>query len=85
MGIRVERVVLVYESICMETVIPRYLGISQESAEEYLQKHPYPEDKAYTKDDLLADLSCGGGMWTLPDRIRDETMAYISDMISELM
>lgn len=82
MGIRIERVTLVYESVSMTPIEPGNL-ISKKEAEAYLEEHPFPKDERYSEDDFLNDLDCTG-FWTLPDGLKDETLDYIKEALDAL-
>jgi len=85
MGIRIEKKLVVYESVTMEAINPKYLNISKEQILDYMEKHPMPEDPAYSKEDLILDLTESDGMYTLPDNIKQETIEYIRDMLNSIL
>ena len=47
-----------------------------ERMEEYMEKHPFPEDPAYTKEDFLSDMDTSSP-YSLPVDTEDETDGYV--------
>lgn len=90
MGIRVGVFKVVYNSTTMEAIDPQYLGITKEKIEGYLEKceavgRPMPKDSAYSKEDMIGDITGSSGFYSLPDDISDDTADFIATLISELI
>ena len=85
MGIRVENLKVVYESVTMAAIEPNYLSITREQIEEYIKTHPYPDDSAYSVEDMIGDVTQSSGIYTLPRDTKDETDDWIADMLQELI
>lgn len=85
MGIRVDDIKLVYESITREAVLPEYLGITKEKMEEYLKEHPMPKDPEYSLEEMVNDITKSTGFYSLPKDIKDDTADFIATLISDLM
>lgn len=68
-----------------EGINPEYLNIDENELIRYLEEHPMPEDSAYTRDDLVNDLTVSSGLYTLPDGIKQETIDYIEELLNELV
>jgi len=90
MGIRVGVFKIVYSSTTMEAMDPQYLGITKDKIEEYLKKceaagRPMPEDPAYSREDMIGDITGSSGFYSLPDDIRDDTADFIATLIGDLI
>lgn len=83
--IQVGKFWVVYESTTMNAIDPEYLGISREDIEEYIQKHPMPDDPAYSKEDLISDLTLSSGFLTLPEETKPETREYVAELLNSLL
>lgn len=85
MGVKVGDFKLVYESVTMTALDPEYLEITEEQIGQYLKEHPMPDDPAYSKDDLIHDLTGSSGFYCLPKETKEETAGYIEDMLNQLL
>ena len=56
-----------------------------EDIEKYMKKYPMPEDPAYTKEDLIADIAESNGFYCLPANTKQETRGYVAELLNELM
>ena len=83
--IRVERFWVVYNSTTMEAVNPEYLSLTREKIEEYMKDHPMPEDPAYSKEELIEDLTKSSGFYRLPDNTKEETREYVAELLNALI
>ena len=79
MGIRIEKKIVVYESVSGVTIEPEYVFTDEDEVKEYLKKHTFPGTEHYTEEDLLADTQSSGAWW-LPDEITEEQERYIAEM-----
>jgi len=82
--IKIRKCWMIYESVTMEGIDPSALRISEEDIRNYLRANPMPEDPAYSRDNLIHDLTRSSGTYTLPNDIRQETRDYIEDMLNAL-
>lgn len=64
---------------------PKYFGITKKDLLEYFKKHPMPTDPAYTKENLISDLTGASGVYVLPDDIKLETVKYIENLVNKLL
>lgn len=85
MGIRVDNLKVVYDSVTMEVIEPEYLSITKQQIEEYLKEHPMPEDPEYSLEDMINDITKSTGFYHLPKAIKDDTADFIATLISDLM
>jgi len=85
MGIRVGDFKVVYESVTMTPIEPEYLCADKKKVKEYMRRHPMPDDPAYSKEDLILDLTESSGFYTLPKDIKDETAEYVAGIVSYLL
>jgi len=85
MSVRVGQFLVVYESVTMTPIDPESLSISKEDIEKYMEKHPMPEDPAYTKEDLIADITESNGFYSLPANTKQETRDYVAELLNELL
>ena len=83
--IKTGRFIVVYDDVEQEVIDPGSLYISKEEIEAYVREHPVPVDPAYSKDDLLYDLTESGGFYRLPDNISDEMRNYVEGMLNALL
>ena len=44
-----------------------------------------PEDKLYTEEDLILDMTRSEGVYTLPEGIKEETIEYIEELLNKLV
>jgi len=59
------------------------LMLDDERLKEYLKDNPFPQDKYYTKEIFLSDLSSEGYISVICEKI--ETAEYVSNLIYELL
>ena len=85
MGIRIGLQLMAYESTTMEALDPSYLGIKKEQVEDYIKEHPYPDDPAYSVENLIGDVTRASGFYSLPLDTKQETQDYIALMLNELV
>lgn len=85
MSIRVDKFWLVYESITGIGIEPEYLSITREDVEKYMKNNPMSEDSAYTKEELIEDLTMSSGFYVLPEDTKEETRDYVAEMLNELI
>jgi len=85
MGIRIERKWIVYDSTNCTGVEPQHLCITREDIEKHMKENPMPEDQAYSKEDLIGDITQSEGMLTLMDEMEPETREYVADLINALI
>ena len=83
--IECKKVWLVYESNTSTALDPEYLSITEDDIYEYMKENKMPEDPAYSKSDLILDLTKSSGFYQLPDEIKKETINYIVDMLNDLV
>ena len=83
--IRVDKFYVVYESTTMEAVNPEHLSLTREKIEEYMKNHPMPEDPAYSKEELIEDLTKSSGFYRLPDNTKEETREYVAELLNALI
>lgn len=84
MGIRIEKKLVVYESVTLNAIEPQYVFPDREEVKEYLKENPFPEIDGYDKDHLLWDTQ-SDGFWTLPENVTGEQKEYIINMIDHFM
>ena len=83
--IKIARKMIAYNSYTMDTINPEYLYLKKEDIVGYEQQNPYPNDAAYSFEDLLHDLTNSSGMLNFPSNIKQETIEYIEDLLNELI
>jgi len=83
--IRVDKFYVVYESTTMEAVNPEHLSLTREEIEEYMKNHPMPEDPAYSKEELIEDLTKSSGFYCLPNDTKEETREYVAELLNALI
>lgn len=81
MGIRIEKMNVVFESVSGAIIEPNYVFTDKEAVKQYLKEHSFPETKFYGTEDLIQDMR-SEGMWTLMDEVTNEQRNYIVDMVS---
>jgi len=79
MGIRIEKMMVVHESVYMTVIHPNSF-LKQKEVFVYMLFKPVPKDPSYSAMDLLSD-SDTDGFWTLPLDITKEMQRYICDMM----
>lgn len=79
MGIRIEKKLVVFETVSMTAIEPSSVFTNKEEVLKYIKEHPFPETKFYGTQDLIGDTQ-SGGMWTLMEEVTDEQQNYIEDM-----
>jgi hypothetical protein len=85
MGIRIEKKIMAYESITCTAIDPSYLSLDEDTIRKYLRENLMPEDKLYTEEDLILDLTQSEGVYTLPEGIKEETIEYIEELLNKLV
>jgi len=85
MGIRIEKKIMAYESITCTAIDPSYLSLDEDTVRKYLRENLMPEDKLYTEEDLILDLTQSEGVYTLPEGIKEETIEYIEELLNKLV
>jgi hypothetical protein len=85
MGIRIEKKIMAYESITCTAIDPSYLSLDEDTIRKYLRENLMPEDKLYTEEDLILDLTRSEGVYTLPEGIKEETIEYIEELLNKLV
>ena len=80
MGIRVEKMTVVYASDTMTAIDPS-IFLKPKEVFIYMLFNPVPKDPNYSAEDLLGD-SESEGFWTLPDTISEEMKDYIEEMMN---
>lgn len=85
MGIRIENVRIVFESVGGNAIDPSMdLMVDEDEIENYIKKNPFPESENYTKDDFINDM-LSSGFLELPNNLKDETEDYIAEFIEEYL
>lgn len=84
MSFRIEKRWVAFESCSMETFDPAYFNITKECIEEYMAEHPMPDDSAYSKEELIYDLTESGGFYAPPEGTDLKTIGYIEDMLNSI-
>jgi hypothetical protein len=74
---------LIWDRYNCEAVNWESLFFDEDEVRRYLKKKPFPEDKAYVKEDLLRDLKATGSITLRCEK--GETAEYIADMIYNLL
>ena len=93
MGIRCERKVIVYDSICWKPIEYSNLSCNHQDQPregkkelmEYIKANPMTTDPAYSLQDLLGDFSGAGGLIILPDDVSEEMMKYVAELVSAFL
>ena len=85
MSFRIRKKLVAFESTTYTALEPQYLGISKERLKQYLKENPMPKDNAYSENDLIMDLTDSTGMYTLPEDIKNETIYYIEELLTEMI
>ena len=74
---------LIWDGYNCEAVNWESLFIDEDEIRKYLENKPFPEDKEYSKEDLLRDLYATGSITVRCEK--EETADYIAEMIYELI
>ena len=74
---------LIWDRYNCEAVNWESLFIDGDEIRKYLEKNPFPDDKEYSKEDLLRDLNAAGSITLCCEK--EETAAYIAEMIYNLI
>jgi len=82
--IKTGRFIVVYDDDEGDVINPGAEHIPREEVESYMRRHPVPADPAYSKDDILRDLTESGSFYRLPDDVSNEMRSYIEDMLNVL-
>lgn len=83
--IRVDKFYVVYDTVTMEAVDPEYLSLTRKEIEEYMKDHPMPEDAAYSKEELIDDITKSSGFYCLPNDTKEETREYVAELLNALI
>ncbi|AMM40721.1 hypothetical protein HS1_000917 [Candidatus Desulfofervidus auxilii] len=51
----------------------------------YLKDHPMPEDPAYSKEELIDDITKSSGFYCLPNDTKEETREYVAELLNALI
>ncbi|MDL1966028.1 MAG: hypothetical protein LWW90_05050 [Candidatus Desulfofervidus auxilii] len=51
----------------------------------YLEDHPMPEDPAYSKEELIDDITKSSGFYCLPNDTKEETREYVAELLNALI
>ncbi len=81
MGIRIEKKLVVFETVSMAAIEPSGIFTKKEEVLEYIKEHPFPETEFYGTQDLIGDTQ-SGEMWTLMEEVTEEQQNYIEDMVA---
>ena len=81
MGIRIEKKLVVFESVSMAAIEPNCVFTNKEEVRKYIKEHPFPETEFYATKDLIGDTQ-SEGMWTLMEEVTEEQQNYIEDMVA---
>jgi len=73
------------ETITSTAYDPEYNRVDKEELEKYLKKHPFPKDNKYSVEYLKNDLLNSSGVYRLKHGVKMETIAYIEDLLNELV
>ncbi len=84
MGVTIKKCYAVFDSTTGCTLEPEHAGITKEVIEKYLKEHPMPEDPKYTEESLINDLTGMAGSLLFFEDLKDETISFLEDMLSEL-
>jgi len=74
---------LIWDRYNCEPVNWESLFIDEGEIRRYLEKQPFPDDKEYTRKDLLRDLNATGSITLRCEK--GETAAFIAEMIYNLI
>ena len=83
-GIRIEKVNLVYCSTTGQAIVPEHVFHTLESlvkVNDYVKANPFPETELYNAKDLLCDCTSSSA-WTLGDYVTEEQKDYIIELIN---
>ncbi len=69
--IKIEKKLIVWESVTCKGIEPYYLGIDVEDVDSYAEKFPFPYSQVYSLEDLKNDLQTDS-LWTLPIEMEAE-------------
>ena len=81
MGVRIEKKLVVYDSIMGLGVAPDF---AKERLRQYIAGHPFPSDLAYNETDLLIDGS-SSDVWFLPNGTSEAVQEWIIQMLNDLL
>ena len=84
MSIQIRKWYVPIQSITGNVIEPEYMDWKKDDIEEYLKEHPMPEDKNYSKEDLMSDLTDSSGSLTFSSDLKEETIEYLSDLMNWL-
>ena len=84
MSIRIEKKIVVYESVSGVSIEPDTVFTNMDEVKEYLKKNPFPGTEHYTEEDLIADTQSSGAWW-LPDELTEEQETYIAEMTYQFL
>ena len=82
--IRIEKVMLVYDSITGLAIEPNYLQITKDELIDYMKAYPMPRDAKYSQKDFIHDITQSSGFYSLPNGVKKETVEYIEDTLNDL-
>jgi hypothetical protein len=74
---------LIWDRYNCEAVNWESLFIDEDEIRKYLTSKPFPDDKKYTKEDLLMDLNATGSITLRCEK--GKTAEYIAEMIYSLI
>ena len=55
-----------------------------ERIEEYMKKHPFPDDSAYSKEDFLGDMETSSP-YSISEHVKEETVEYVRRILDYAM
>jgi len=82
MGIRIYKNYVAMHSMTCLGVEPEYMNWKPEDIEEYLKDHPMPEDKNYSKEDMINDLTDTTGTLTFSEDLKQETIDFLEELMN---
>jgi hypothetical protein len=83
MGITVEMRMVAVETFGWNALDFGWIG--KDALLDYIEDNPIPDDHAYSKEDVIADLTEGWGLMTFPNGISEEMRIYLENLLIELM
>ena len=83
--IRIENVMLVYDSITGLAIEPNYIGIEKDDLVAYIKENPMPKDAKYSQDDFIYDMINSSGFYSLPTGVNEKTVEYVADALNDFI
>lgn len=83
--IRIENVMLVYDSITGLAIEPNYLEIAKDDLVDYIKENPMPKDAKYSQEDFIYDVIHSSGFYSLPSGVKEKTVEYVADVLNDFI